>query len=546
MPPRPIQLDSIAIERAAPLSLKCLASILHSPACSLKGAKGYPSLCVAYTGEGQPVLTEKVTIRGTVVGVRRGPKLVEMSVDDGSGELLSCILWESSAEAWRQLPDDATELLCRVVAVKGQLRTFRNNLQIRITALDGIFDFSPDQEAQWWLDVVEEWDLVQTRIFEQCICPRPAEVIQLGPVSCQRYTLCPCRRLPPAFASAVAGYRTAIRALIDLRRRKDTVPSPSEIRDLRRVFETSYTKFGVKFDSGASVRLPGQCVSKCVAQMAIGELVKSGELARDEEESVRHWVATADTQSQKLPFSEVVSELGCVWEKLDSGWFLGFLHAVCEGEPQKRCVVKAAKLASERGASGLINVEVPRQDLAVCHSCLVDEDGGCPAITRFAEGPNQSTEDKDAVTGTTRGANGVGLYKAAEKRILNFTQGESRRRSVAAVLVLWSLWSTYFVLSSWMERSSQSDSVHDLQELTKEYHSMVGKLTGRKSELKWEKERLEEMNFVSVYGASSEPGRRLSYSSWAWDGRTKKTAKIREEIEGVESKTRAAEKELRA
>ncbi|KAF4717689.1 hypothetical protein FOZ63_029390, partial [Perkinsus olseni] len=53
------------------------------------------------------------------------------------------------------------------------------------------------------------------------------------------------------------------------------------------------------------------------------------------------------------------------------------------------------------------------------------------------------------------------------------------------------------------------------------YNSMVGKLTGRKSELIWEKERLEEMNF-------------------------KKTAKIREEIEGVESKTRAAEKELRA
>lgn len=47
-----------------------------------------------------------------IVGVRRGPKLVEMSIDDGSGELLSCVLWESSAEAWRQLPDEATELLC--------------------------------------------------------------------------------------------------------------------------------------------------------------------------------------------------------------------------------------------------------------------------------------------------------------------------------------------------------------------------------------------------------------------------------------------------
>ncbi|KAF4749538.1 hypothetical protein FOZ62_020013, partial [Perkinsus olseni] len=64
--------------------------------------------------------------------------------------------------------------------------------------------------------------------------------------------------------------------------------------------------------------------------------------------------------------------------------------------------------------------------------------------------------------------------------------------------VLWSLWSAYFVLSSWTERSSQSGSLHELEELTKEYNSMVGKLTGRKSELKWEKERLEEMNFVSV------------------------------------------------
>ncbi|EER01092.1 hypothetical protein Pmar_PMAR005439, partial [Perkinsus marinus ATCC 50983] len=341
MPSRPIQLDSIPIERAAPFHLKCLASTLHSPACSLKASKGHPALCVAYSGqEQQPILTEKVAVRGMIVGVRRGPKLVEMSIDDGSGELLSCVLWESSAEAWRQLPDEATELLCRVVGVKGHLRTFRNKLQIRITSLEGIYDYLPDQEAQWWLDVVEEWDLVQTRIFEHCICPRPAEIIQLGPISCQRYTLCPCRchrrpdfpcyvsdcarRLPPAFASAVAAYRTVIRVLIDWRRHKGTIPSSSEIRDFRRAFEATYTRYHVPFDeNGTSIRLSGKCVSKCVAAMAIEELVTSGELSRDEDgtlkahdlrrealDSVRHWVASADdTQPQKVSVGELGSAI---------------------------------------------------------------------------------------------------------------------------------------------------------------------------------------------------------------------------------------------
>lgn len=80
--------------------------------------------------------------------------------------------------------------------------------------------------------------------------------------------------------------------------------------------------------------------------MAIEELVTSGELSRDEDgtlkahdlrrealDSVRHWVASADdTQPQKVSVGEVISELGCVWEDVSSEWFMGFLHAVCEGE----------------------------------------------------------------------------------------------------------------------------------------------------------------------------------------------------------------------
>ncbi|KAF4673297.1 hypothetical protein FOL47_010738 [Perkinsus chesapeaki] len=290
----------------------------------------------------------------------KGPKLVEMSVDDGSGQLLSCIIWESIAEAWRQLPDDTTEIIGRVVAIDGQLRTFRNVLQIRVTALHGIHSFCPEEEVQWWLEVIEEWDLVEARIFEQCICPRPAEVIQLGPVSCKTYSMCPCRchlhpdfpcyisdaakRLPPAFAGAVAGYKTAIRALVDLRRKQKKIPTPGEIKDIRRVFEVAYSKFGVMFTHGASIRLPAECVANCIADMAIGELIKGGELSRDEDgtlrahdrrlealESVRRWAAAG--KGQGVPFGEVVSEIGGKeWEELDSEWFLGLLHAVCEGE----------------------------------------------------------------------------------------------------------------------------------------------------------------------------------------------------------------------